>query len=97
MKQVIKVVILVLILVGFVTLLKGESDSKEMAPLVSFKDEAGNFSIKIREKEKEELKGIVLKIKNLVYKEATIHNPPGDMLPDGIDNTVIKEVKERVN
>lgn len=31
--------------------------------------------------------------KNFIYYEATIHNPAGDMLPDEIDNTIIKEIK----
>ncbi len=97
MKQILKVIILVFILIGFVSILKTDADSAGQDPLISFQDKNGGFSIKIRDKEKEELKGIVLKVKNLVYKEATIHNPPGDMLPDGIDNAVIKEVKEKIN
>lgn len=33
-------------------------------------------------------------IKNGVYHEATIHNPPGDTIPDSWDNTVIDGVKK---
>jgi len=36
----------------------------------------------------------IKKIKNLVYYEATIHNPEGDMLPDNIDNSIISKVKD---
>lgn len=34
------------------------------------------------------------KMKNLVYREATIHNPEGDMLPDEIDDSIISGVKK---
>lgn len=36
-------------------------------------------------------------IKNIIYREATIHNPEGDMLPDQIDNNVISEMKRIFN
>lgn len=97
MKLIIKVIILVIVLFGVVSLLKKEADSNEKEPLISFKSDTGSFSLKIREKEKEELKTIVSKVKGLIYKEATLHNPPGDMLPDQIDDTLINKVKETVN
>lgn len=97
MKQIIKVFLLVFLLLGMVSFLKKESDSKEAEPFLSFRNESGGFTVKIREKEKEEVKIFLRKIKNLVYKEATVHNPAGDLLPDGIDDAVIKEVKETVN
>lgn len=42
---------------------------------------------------KEDSIGYAKKIKNLVYSEATIHNPDGDILPDQIDNTIVDGVK----
>jgi len=36
------------------------------------------------------------KIKNFIYREATIHNPEGDMLPDEIDDEILNEIKERL-
>lgn len=36
----------------------------------------------------------VHEIKNGVYHEATIHNPPGDTIPDSWDNTIISEFKK---
>jgi hypothetical protein len=55
------------------------------------------FSLKIRKPEKDFLKKVVRKIEGFVYHEATIHNPPGDMLPDQIDDNVKGEIKKIVN
>ena len=55
------------------------------------------FSLTIRKPEKDFLKKIVRKIEGFVYHEATIHNPPGDMLPDQIDDNVKGEIKKIVN
>lgn len=35
----------------------------------------------------------VRKIKNLVYYEATIHNPDGDFLPDWADDYILGKIK----
>jgi hypothetical protein len=66
-------------------------------PLISINDQSGSFSITVREKDKEELKKYLREIKALIYREATVHNPEGDVLPDQVDDKVIEEVKERVN
>jgi len=55
------------------------------------------FSLTIKSPEKDFLKKIVRKIEGFVYHEATIHNPPGDMLPDQIDDNVKGEIKKIVN
>jgi hypothetical protein len=55
------------------------------------------FSLTIRKPEKDFLKKVVRKIEGFVYREATIHNPPGDMLPDQIDDNVKGEIKKIVN
>jgi hypothetical protein len=34
------------------------------------------------------------KTKNIVYWEATTHNPSGDMLPDQIDDNIIGEIRK---
>lgn len=36
----------------------------------------------------------IRRIENVVYYEATIHNPKGDVLPDGIDDTIKSKIKE---
>jgi hypothetical protein len=54
------------------------------------------FSLTIRKPEKDILKKVVRKIENFVYHEATIHNPPGDMLPDQIDDNIKGEIKKIV-
>ncbi len=98
LKLVFKIVLLLLILfyVGRFFGLK-ITDADENSPVVKFYDSAGNFKLEIREPEKTKLKEMADKAKSLIYSEATKHNPAGDMLPDGIDNRVIEEVKERIN
>ncbi len=55
------------------------------------------FSITIKKPEKDILKRVVKKAESIIYREATIHNPPGDMLPDQIDDKIKQEIKDRVN
>lgn len=55
------------------------------------------FSLTIQKPEKDFLKKIVRKVEGFVYREATIHNPPGDMLPDQIDDNLKGEIKKIVN
>jgi len=86
-------VIVALLYLAWNYLLPGRSQE----PMISFSNKTGAFSINIREKEKGELKNYVKKIKDLVYREATVHNPPGDALPDNVDDQVINEVKEKIN
>jgi hypothetical protein len=55
------------------------------------------FSLTIRKPEKDFLKKVVRKVEGFVYHEATIHNPPGDLLPDQIDDNLKGEIKKIVN
>ncbi len=55
------------------------------------------FSVSINKPEKDFLKKAANKAKNLIYREVTEHNPPGDMLPDQIDDKIKQEIKEKVN
>jgi len=36
------------------------------------------------------------KIKHFIYREATIHNPEGDTLPDEIDDEILNKIKEKL-
>lgn len=81
-----------LVVIAFRFFSTGNSD-----PLVSFKSEDGRFSLVIREKEKEWLKNPLKKVKEIIYQEATKHNPPGDMLPDQIDDQILGKIKEKIN
>lgn len=94
MKLFIKLIILVIVVYVAWSFLK-PGNNKE--PLIRFTDQAENFSVKIRNKEKEEFKQYLEKIKRFVYREATVHNPAGDVVPDQIDDKVIQKVKEKVN
>ncbi|MCX6766235.1 MAG: hypothetical protein NT170_00405 [Candidatus Moranbacteria bacterium] len=55
------------------------------------------FSLTIQSPEKDFLKKVVKRIEGFVYHEATVHNPPGDFLPDQIDDNVKGEIKKIVN
>jgi hypothetical protein len=55
------------------------------------------FSLTIQKPEKDFLKRVVRKAKGIIYREATEHNPAGDVLPDQIDDKVLNEIKNRVN
>ena len=94
MKLLVKLTIIVVI---FILAWNYAHNQSQTESLISINKDSGSLSINIREKERDKLKAIIKRIKDLVYKEATIHNPPGDMLPDQIDNKVIQEVKEKVN
>lgn len=41
-----------------------------------------------------QLKHGIRKVVGMVYYEATIHNPEGDMVPDEIDDRLKKQVKD---
>jgi len=94
MKLLLKLTVIVVI---FVLAWNYAHNQSPEGSLVSVTQNSGSLSINIREKEKDELKTWARKIKDLVYREATIHNPSGDMVPDQIDNKVLQEVKEKVN
>ncbi|HBI17246.1 MAG TPA: hypothetical protein DDY52_03840 [Candidatus Moranbacteria bacterium] len=51
-------------------------------------------NISIKEELRTDSKNILLEIKNIIYFEAEMHNPPGDMVPDGIDDSLIGKIKE---
>jgi hypothetical protein len=55
------------------------------------------FSLTIQKPEKDFLKKAAQKAKNIIYREATIHNPAGDILPDQIDDKIKQEIKEKIN
>ncbi len=55
------------------------------------------FSFAIAKPEKDVFKKAVKKIEGFVYHEATVRNPPGDLLPDQIDDNVKDEIKKIVN
>jgi len=55
------------------------------------------FSVTIRTPEKDFFLRALKKAESFIYREATVHNPPGDILPDQIDDSVKSEVKKIVN
>jgi len=55
------------------------------------------FSLAIQKPEKNFLKRMAVKVKDIIYREATEHNPAGDMLPDQFDDKIKQEIKEKIN
>lgn len=55
------------------------------------------FTLTIDKPEKDFLKRAAVKAKNLIYRQATEHNPAGDILPDQIDDKIKQEIKEKIN
>jgi hypothetical protein len=55
------------------------------------------FSLTINKPEKDFLKRAAGKAKNLIYREAASHTPPGDVLPDQIDKKIEQGVKDHIN
>ncbi len=55
------------------------------------------FSFTIRRPEKDLLKRAAIKTKNIIYREATEHNPSGDLVPDQVDDKLKQELKEKIN
>ncbi|GBE16893.1 hypothetical protein BMS3Abin15_00717 [bacterium BMS3Abin15] len=56
-----------------------------------------SVTVNLNEEDESALKEFAGKIKKWIYREATIHNPEGDVLPDELDDKIIKELKEKIN
>jgi len=54
----------------------------------------GREKIELTSEGKEILKQETNKVKDEVYKEATEHNPEGDVLPDELDDKIKQRLKE---
>lgn len=54
-------------------------------------------NIAIMEALKIDSKKIMREIKDVIYYQATVHNPEGDMLPDEIDDTIKEQIKNQIN
>jgi len=65
--------------------------------LVSVHLENESVEIKMREKEKESVKNASKRIKNFIFREAKDHNPPGDLVPDAIDDNIMDSIKKHFN
>ena len=55
------------------------------------------FTLTMQRPEKDILKKAAKKFGGLIYHEATEYNPPGDLVPDKIDDKLKQEIKDRVN
>ena len=53
--------------------------------------------VSIKEQNRPLLKKITQKISQVVYDEATKHNPEGDFLPDQLDDSIKNKIKDTVH
>jgi len=86
--------IIFLLLGGAWVVLSGMHKNEKVFEFV--KDDSGSWSIKFGKTEEAFLNNLAEKFKNLVYREATEHNPEGDFLPDQIDDKIKEEMKIRI-
>lgn len=56
----------------------------------------GETNIQLDKETKAELKEKAKKVDDEIYRQATKHNPKGDILPDEIDDAIKKEIKNEV-
>lgn len=56
-----------------------------------------SFSLTINKPEKDFLKKVARKAKNIIYREATEHNLEGDFFPDQIDDKLKEEIRKKIN
>lgn len=82
-----KNIILVILILAIVIAWLGGIFSVSLSP----------FSLTIAKPEKDILKKAAQKAKNIIYHEATVHNPAGDILPDQIDDKIKQEIKDRID
>lgn len=53
-------------------------------------------NISLKEALRSDSRNIILEIKDIIYFEATKHNPQGDVLPDNLDDAIKNEIKKRI-
>lgn len=58
--------------------------------------ESGKFIIRASIEDRIIFRKAAEKIKNWIYSEAAKYNPRGDVLPDEIDDKIIKKIKDKI-
>ena len=57
----------------------------------------GENGLEMKSQNKPLLQIIARKLENIIYDEATKHNPKGNLMPDEIDDQLKKKLKEAVD
>lgn len=52
--------------------------------------------ITVRSESQPSIKKTVQRLENILYRQATLHNPVGDLLPDEIDDNIKELIKEKI-
>ncbi|MFC1623074.1 hypothetical protein ACFL2R_01290 [Patescibacteria group bacterium] len=66
-----------------------------LSEIFDIRETESGRSVMIQDDKRELVKKVAKKVSGVIYKEATEHNPEGDMLPDEIDDIIKNEIKER--
>lgn len=94
-------ILLLAVIVGFFILVKQGSErllgEKKWQSLHKQEISLDNPTIaSFVRREKAFIKNIALKIKRVVYREAKMHNPEGDVLPDELDDEILGKIKQQL-
>lgn len=81
----ITLIIIIMFMVGII-----------MTGVFDYNEDDSSVTVTLAEEDKSTLVDFLREIKDRIYHEATINNPEGDVLPDELDNEIIKEIKDRV-
>ncbi|MDP1833791.1 MAG: hypothetical protein Q8L11_02560 [Candidatus Moranbacteria bacterium] len=91
----VTVSVVFLILVGLWAVLMMSHPDEKVFGFV--RDSSGHWKIKFGKTEEAFLKNMAKKTEEIIYREATEHNPEGDFLPDGVDDAIKEEIKNRTS
>lgn len=93
----ILVVLIFVLFAAYVYFFKIKNESSVSMGFLTLTQANGCCQILLAGNESVIIKKVETQINGWIYKQATEHNPPGDMLPDGIDDKIKQKVKETVN
>lgn len=93
-----KIILIVFVVFSFMAFFIGFSDGKnaDNSKVITVVDDNNSWYLLLGSSLKNQLMPYMLKLKSFVYKEAEIHNPKGDVLPDQIDDQLLSVVKEKI-
>lgn len=86
----------IILFLGFLILIVGIIIGVAVLKVVKYDSQNKKFNLLLNKEEKSLLKAVVREIKSWIYEEAAVHNPEGDILPDELDDEIIKGIKNKV-
>ena len=98
-KIVLKLALVALVIMAAYLAYQFKINKANEVPLgsITIAEERDGYKLVIDSDKKGVLKSVTDKLNSLIYREATTHNPAGDIVPDKIDNTIKDKIKEKIN